>query len=171
MIDAAYVQTLAQYNLWQNESLYAAAATLSDAQRRENRGAFSKSIHTTLNNLLSDDQTWMSRLAGFATPAAVLPGIELFADWDELTDARRDMDARIVAWAQGLTCGPDAAALDGELVWFCGVQKSEVKMPRWLAIAHFANHQTYHRGQVHALLTGLGAQPQVADIVMMPQFA
>lgn len=164
MIDAAYVQKLAQYNLWQNQSLYAAASTLSDAQRRANRGAFLKSIHATLNQLLVEDQMWMSRLAGLATPAVVLPGAELFADWDELTAARRAMDARIVAWAQGLTGGPDAA-LDGDLVWFSDVEQTEVKMPRWLAIAHFANHQTHQRGQVHAILTAAGAKPLDTDFL------
>jgi len=34
MIDAAYVQRMARYNRWQNESLYGVADTLSDAERK-----------------------------------------------------------------------------------------------------------------------------------------
>jgi len=163
MIDAAYVQSFARYNLWQNESLYAAAATLSDAQRREDRGAFFKSIHATLNHLLFGDQMWMSRFTDSERPAAAFPGSEYFAVWDELTVARKAFDARIVAWAEGL----EAPELTGELVWLSGVQKSEMKMPRWLAIAHFFNHQTHHRGQVHAMLTAAGAKPQDTDLIFM----
>jgi uncharacterized damage-inducible protein DinB len=41
MIDGAYVQRMARYNLWQNQNLYGVADTLSDDERRRERGAFS----------------------------------------------------------------------------------------------------------------------------------
>ena len=68
MIDVHYVRCMARYNRWQNENLYGAADTLSDAERRGDRGAFFGSIHATLNHLLWADRIWMSRLAG--TPRA-----------------------------------------------------------------------------------------------------
>jgi hypothetical protein len=40
MIDGAYVQRMARYNLWQNQNLYGVADTLSDDERRRERGAF-----------------------------------------------------------------------------------------------------------------------------------
>jgi uncharacterized damage-inducible protein DinB len=40
MIDPGYVQRLARYNRWQNENLHGVAGTLSDAERRRERGAF-----------------------------------------------------------------------------------------------------------------------------------
>ena len=64
MITSDYVRAMASYNRWQNESLYGAADTLTDAQRKEQRGAFFGSIHGTLNHLLWADQMWMSRFAG-----------------------------------------------------------------------------------------------------------
>ena len=45
MITSNYLQLMAQYNRWQNESLYSAADALGDEVRRENRGAFFRSIH------------------------------------------------------------------------------------------------------------------------------
>ena len=51
MITPEYVRTMAGYNRWQNENLYGAADQLSDAQRKELRGAFFGSIHGTLNHL------------------------------------------------------------------------------------------------------------------------
>jgi uncharacterized damage-inducible protein DinB len=33
-----------------------------------------------------------------------------------------------------------------------------------MLVTHFFNHQTHHRGQVHALLTGFGAQTGDTDL-------
>jgi uncharacterized damage-inducible protein DinB len=52
MITPAYIRTMAAYNAEMNRRLYGAAARLSDAERREPRGAFWGSIHGTLNHLL-----------------------------------------------------------------------------------------------------------------------
>ena len=52
MISPAHVQTMARYNKWQNESLYACADRLTDDERRRERGAFFGSIYKTLNHLL-----------------------------------------------------------------------------------------------------------------------
>ena len=61
MIDPAYVQRMARYNRWQNANLYGVADTLSDEERRRERGAFFGSIHKTLSHLLWGDRIWMSR--------------------------------------------------------------------------------------------------------------
>jgi uncharacterized damage-inducible protein DinB len=167
MIDPAHVQTLARYNRWQNESLYAAAATLTDAQRRQDRGAYFQSIHATLNHVWFGDSIWMSRFEGAARPEGVFPGADHFGEWEDLGSAREILDKRIVVWADGV----DAAALSGDLVWVSGLRKTQVSNPRWLAIAHFFNHQTHHRGQVHAMLTAAGARPEATDLVIMPRFA
>ena len=71
MIDAAYVQTMARYNRWQNRSLYAAAEGIGDAERRRDRGAFFGSIHATLNHLLWADMIWMSRWSDVPAPSPV----------------------------------------------------------------------------------------------------
>ena len=54
----------AAYNAWANERLYDAAAQLSDADYRADRGAFFKSVHGTLNHLLIGDRIWMRRFTG-----------------------------------------------------------------------------------------------------------
>jgi uncharacterized damage-inducible protein DinB len=38
-----------------------------------------------------------------------------------------------------------------------------------LCVAHFFNHQTHHRGQVHAMLTAAGAQPGDTDLFILPE--
>ena len=49
MIDRTYVQRMARYNRWQNENLYGVADSLSDDERRLERGAWFGSIHKTLD--------------------------------------------------------------------------------------------------------------------------
>ena len=75
MIDPAYVQRMARYNRWQNANLYGVADTLSDEERRRERGAFFGSIHKTLSHLLWADQIWMSRFTPMCSGRARHPGI------------------------------------------------------------------------------------------------
>src|SRR5690348_18374029 len=57
----ASYRVFARYNRWMNERLYALCATLSDADRKRDRGAFFRSIHGTLNHLLLTDRAWLGR--------------------------------------------------------------------------------------------------------------
>jgi uncharacterized damage-inducible protein DinB len=47
-----------------NERLYELCAGLPDTERQRDRGAFFKSVHSTLNHLLYGDRAWMSRFTG-----------------------------------------------------------------------------------------------------------
>jgi len=162
MIAVDYVRTMADYNRWQNENLFGAADRLSDAQRKEQRGAFFGSIHGTLNHLLWGDQIWMSRFAGTAKPKA--PGIPesvaMYESWDELKRERQAFDRVIVDWAERL----DPAWLESDLTWFSGATGRELTRPKALLVTHMFNHQTHHRGQVHCLLTQCGAKPGITDL-------
>ena len=161
MIQPAWVRAMAAYNSEMNRRTYSAAGTLSDAERRADGGAFFGGIHATLNHLVWGDRIWMSRFAGWEAPAAGIAGsTTLHEHWDELSTARRELDARIEAWAAGLT----QDELDRELVWFSRGAQRERRHPRWFAITHFFNHQTHHRGQVHALLTRAGVATQDTDL-------
>jgi uncharacterized damage-inducible protein DinB len=162
MITSDYVRAMAGYNRWQNESLYNAADTLTDAQRKEQRGAFFGSIHGTFNHLLWADQMWMSRFAGTPRPKGNRPADSTAEcdTWDELKAARRAFDATIFGWAAAL----DASWLQGELTWFSGAAGREVTKPKWLLVTHMFNHQTHHRGQVHCMLTQFGLKPDATDL-------
>jgi uncharacterized damage-inducible protein DinB len=166
MISAPYVQTMARYNVWQNANIYEAAGRLPDAARKENRGAFFGSIHATLNHILWADQMWLMRFGVAPQPAAksIADGLAQFEDWERLTQERRRFDAVIQDWANGL----EPSALEGNLTWFSAGAGRELTSPRALLIAHLFNHQTHHRGQIHALLTGLGIKPGITDLPFGP---
>lgn len=165
MITPEYAQTMARYNGWQNESVYAAAAGLTDVERRQDRGAFFGSIHDTLNHLLWGDHIWMHRFAG--TPAPRAPTIPestgQFDDWNELCRERVSFDGAIADWAADLT--PEW--LKGTMTWFSGAADREISAPHSLLVTHMFNHQTHHRGQISAMLTAAGARPDDTDLMLL----
>jgi uncharacterized damage-inducible protein DinB len=169
MIGKSYVTTMARYNRWQNQSLYAAAGRLDDAARRLARGAFFGSIHATLNHLLWGDHIWMSRLAATPKPRAtsIPESLEEHPSWDDLKRERAAFDEVIADWARAL----DPAWLAGDLTWFSGAKQRELTKPRSLLVTHMFNHQTHHRGQVHAMLTAAGEHPEDTDLPLTPDEA
>lgn len=166
MIGPDYVRLMGAYTTWQNRSIYAAASSLEDADRRLDRGAFFGSIHATLNHLLWGDQTWMHRLAGSDAPrpGTISESTGHFEAWSDLSAAREAMDATINAWAAEVR----AEDLAGELSWYSAALGREVRRPRWALVVHLFNHGTHHRGQVHAMLTAAGARPDDTDVPFTP---
>jgi uncharacterized damage-inducible protein DinB len=162
MITLAYTRAMADYNRWQNGNLYDAAEALSDAARKEPRGAFFGSIHATLNHLLWADQMWMSRFAGTPKPKAVsiAESVGMIESWGDLKRERTVFDRVILDWSERL----DPAWLEGELTYFSGGAGRELTKPKWLLVTHMFNHQTHHRGQVHCMLTQAGARPETTDL-------
>ena len=166
MIDPAYVRRMARYNRWQNQNLYGVADTLSDEERRRERGAFFGSIHKTLSHLLWGDRIWMSRFTDVPKPEGGIPGsVSLYQDWDLLKRERAAFDETMIAWADGL----DAAWLADYLTYYSSGAKRDITRPKWLLVTHMFNHQTHHRGQVHCMLTQAGGKPHDTDLPLTPE--
>ena len=156
-----YFDMLAGYNAWCNEQVYDAAARLSDADYRADRGAFFKSVHGTLNHLLVADRIWMRRFTGEGDTPNRLDAV-LVDSFKALRAARRAEDERIVTYIDGL----NDAALAGRIRYRAVSSPAEFEQPLAPALSHFFNHQTHHRGQVHCLLTGLGLDAPSLDLVL-----
>jgi uncharacterized damage-inducible protein DinB len=164
MIGADHARLMARYNTWQNRSLYDAADGIGDEERRRDRGSFFGSVHATLSHLLWADHMWMSRFDGWEKPAAGIgESAGWVGDWQHLKSRRRITDARIVRWAEHL----QDRDLAGDLTWWSGAAGREVSKPRWILLTHMFNHQTHHRGQVHAMLTAAGARPDDTDLFLL----
>jgi uncharacterized damage-inducible protein DinB len=140
----------AGYNAWANGRLYEAAAKLTDAEYRADRGAFFKSVHGTLNHLLVGDRIWMYRFTGHGEAPARLDAV-LCDDLPSLAAARRAEDARISDWIGTL----GEADLSCSFTYRTIVNPATVTQPLAPALDHFFNHQTHHRGQAHSLLTAI----------------
>ncbi|MBX6392725.1 MAG: damage-inducible protein DinB [Burkholderiales bacterium] len=162
MISTDFLGTMARYNRWMNDKLYDCCARLTDAQRKEDMGAFFKSIHGTLNHLLLADRIWLGRFRGQPFPARALDQ-ELYADFDELRRERRATDEEIERWVASLT----EADLARDLHYTSMSNPQPRRHPLWFALAHFFNHQTHHRGQLTTLLKQRGIDPGVTDLLWM----
>jgi len=160
MMTPSYFQTLARYNQWANERLYAACAELTDADYRAPRQAFFGSIHGTLNHLLVADRIWMGRLDGPESGLKQLNEI-LYEDFAELRAARVAEDRRILHFVDGLS----QEALAGVLV-FKTTTGASMETPWVWTLAHLFNHQTHHRGQAHGLLSQTAVAPPPLDLLL-----
>jgi len=164
-MDPTAAQAMAQYNRWMNERLYECCARLPDRERKRDAGAFFKSIHGTLNHLLLGDKVWMGRFTGKPFAFTSLAQ-ELHADFDELRAERASVDKAIIDWAKALS----DEDFSRELSYTSAVKPQPRRYPFWLAVAHFFNHQTHHRGQLTTLLSQRGIDPGVTDLIWLPQF-
>lgn len=155
--------TFARYNRWMNERLFDRCAELSDEERKQDRGAFFKSIHGTLNHLLLADRLWLGRLTGQPYPFTSLDQ-ELFADFAALRTARGETDDALDAWVAGLTDESLAAPFSFHSI----SQNRVVRLPLWQCVLQVFNHQTHHRGQLTTLLSQAGIDPGLTDLLWLP---
>lgn len=151
-------QTWAAYNRAANARLYAACAELSEAARKRDLGAFFTSIHGTLNHIMVGDRIWLARFRGETVPSSGLDAI-LYDDFAALRAARAELDETIAAFMAGVD-----TAFMGATIAYENNEGRRFVDPVDLLVAHFFNHQTHHRGQIHAMLTRLGGPAPVLDM-------
>jgi uncharacterized damage-inducible protein DinB len=154
----AYFRMLARYNRIANERVYASCAQLNDAEyRKERRGSFG-SIHGLLNHILLGDRIWMGRFEGNGGGTPPLNTV-LFEEFPALRLARMEQDARIEAFFEDL---PEDFL--SRSFHYINNQGKEYAEQAPVAVSHFFNHQTHHRGQVHVMLSQTSVQPPSLDL-------
>ncbi len=166
MITPDYVRMMARYNAWQNSGLRAIVAGLDAGTLDADRGAWFGSVRGTLNHILWGDLLWMSRIdhgtpptIGMKESVALTPDI---ADW---AAQRERTDGCISQWAQRLRLSD----LTGSLRFHSRIKGAQVEKPVGQLVAHMFNHQTHHRGQVHAMLTAAGVRPPDTDLYFIDE--
>jgi uncharacterized damage-inducible protein DinB len=160
-----YLRIQAHANRLSNHRLHTAMASLSQAEFHAARTSFFPSLAQTLNHILLVDLYYIGALHGDPDVRAAADGFVPSDQLGALAARQTASDARLVAFCNAL----DAAALD-----------REVQMPRddhiqrdrvGHVLAHLFNHQTHHRGQAHAMLSGTAVKPPQLDEFMMPSEA
>lgn len=153
---------MAAYNRWVNVRLYDMAAALPDELYRKPTGVYFKSLHGTLNHILTADRIWMRRLQGKGEHPDKL-NATIHDDLPSLRAARVTEDQRIVDFIDSLD---DA---DFDKPWDYQTLNGTPQRHRVREIlGHLFNHQTHHRGQAHAALTSLGvSEPAGLDLLIM----
>ncbi|MDO5632898.1 MAG: DinB family protein [Paracoccus sp. (in: a-proteobacteria)] len=166
MLDRNRALIMARYNRWQNGSLTAAASEIGQTARRQDRGAFFGSIERTFAHLLWADGTWLARFTDGPMPkGGIAASAADITDWDSFLKDRAAQDAAIIDWAAAV----DGDWLAKDMTWFSGALGRELTRPRAVCVLHLFNHQTHHRGQIHAMLTAAGARPDDTDLPLMAE--
>jgi uncharacterized damage-inducible protein DinB len=154
------ISTYYRYQQWANHRIFEAAERVPfDRLTTSILPGFdpvrSALIHTMWAQLL-----WLHRIQG-------LPPVPHFdpADFPDLDTIRRrwdEIDAATFAFIDTLT--EERLAETGTVI---GSEGQPLPYPLWQVMLHQANHQTYHRGEVAAVLTALGASPGEIDVNRM----
>jgi len=153
---------MADYNHWMNQNLYTVCSKISDIKRREDLGAFFKSIHGTLNHILVGDRIWLGRFT--EQPFLATLDQEIYPDFDELRQERELTDQQIIEW-----CDTVSSEWLNHPFTYTGITSLIARTrPGWLLVTHFFNHQTHHRGQIATLLNQLGYDLGVTDLPYLP---
>jgi len=166
MLTADYVGLMARYNAWQNAQIARAIDGVRLRVLTEDHGTFFSSILGTLNHILWADRVWLHRLrvTDSRPDCGIDESVALTPTGPAWAAARFATDGRIGAWARRV----HSIDLTGTLTWFSAASGAEVTSPVAACVAHLFNHQTHHRGQVHAMMTRAGLEAPVTDIVFMP---
>jgi uncharacterized damage-inducible protein DinB len=112
------------------------------------------------------DRIWMHRFTGAGDAPSRLDAI-LFESFDGLRAAREAEDRRIVDFVDGL----DDGRISGTIKYRRVSTPEEFEQQLAPALAHWFNHQTHHRGHVHALLTGLVGEAPELDLLIFQRLS
>jgi uncharacterized damage-inducible protein DinB len=149
---------LSKYNRSANACLYEQCAQLKPAEYRLQRQVSFGSIHALLNHMLLADGIWMSRFTGGSTTTPPLDTV-LFDTFEALRPARVKKDEGIEAFF--------ASADDDFLtrpLRYTNSRGKDYEDSAAVAVLHFFNHQTHHRGQVHVMLSQTSIKPPSLDL-------
>jgi uncharacterized damage-inducible protein DinB len=151
------LRKLAQMNRLANHRLHRACAALSPAEYAATRSGFFPSIRETLNHILLVDRFYLNAMQGLGLDHAALNDARQLVALDELVPRQADCDAQLLA----LVCELTPQDWSRIVVVDRGDRKQHDRMDDLLS--HLFQHQTHHRGQVHAMLSSTSVAPPQLD--------
>lgn len=160
---ARHLLLMARANRLANHRLDAACLRLTHDEWTAPRTSFFPSIAATLNHILIVDWYYVDALEEGGRGTAVFADEMPCGSMASLADTQRTVDERLIAFCAGLH---DDAALVREVAFDRGSRGRPLdRIDRTLA--HLFMHQTHHRGQVHAMLSGTSVKPPQLDEFLM----
>jgi uncharacterized damage-inducible protein DinB len=153
---------LSRYNAWANQRLLHSVEALDEDAYRTDCGAAFGSVHGTMNHLLVGDRIWLARFTG-DTGEHVPAGLdeEIASDRAALRCEREATDGAIIQFVDGLT----EDDLARSFAYRRAIRPEPVTQKLAPALLHTFNHQTHHRGQIHAMLTRLTGEAPALDLI------
>lgn len=151
-----YFQAQAKNNAWANYRLLSSCKKLSEDELTAQRTSFFPSILMTLNHILTVDWFYVSALEGVPLGTNAFDPEYPFEQLPLLFEAQRNSDQKLIARVDSM----ELADLSKIHVLRDDNALSE-RADRLLL--HLFQHQTHHRGQVHAMLSGTSVAPPQLD--------
>ncbi|WP_454851425.1 DinB family protein [Rhizobium binxianense] len=151
------VRKLAYNNALANRRLHQACLALKPGEFEARRVSFFPSIKATLNHILTVDWFYVDGLEGGTLGLRAFDVDEPFDELAPLAAEQARVDARLVALCEMLT--PERLASEVALDRGDRIQKERMED----VLNHLFQHQTHHRGQVHAMLSGTSVAPPQLD--------
>jgi uncharacterized damage-inducible protein DinB len=149
---------LLEYTVWANHRVMRVAATLAPDDFKRDLGSSHGGIRGTLTHMMGAEWIWLERFKG-VSPTRGLDESE-FADIVALRDRWTLIEQHRADWFRSLR-EPEVAGP----VAFRTLAGAAFEAPLWELLQHVANHASYHRGQVVALLRQLGARTVSTDML------
>jgi uncharacterized damage-inducible protein DinB len=162
---ATQLRIQARANRLANHRLLRAMASLSSEDFHAPRTSFFPSLAETYNHILLVDEYYVGALYGDEGIAAKADEFKPSQTVADLAERQQRSDERLIAFCDTLT----EAACDAEVAM---QRRTHVQRDRAAhVLAHLFMHQTHHRGQVHAMLSGTSISPPQLDEFLMPSDA
>jgi len=168
-----HLELMARYNLWMNQKILDTIKDVDEATLWADRGAFFGSIMATLNHILGADLLWLKRFEPFDHMGILkdlnqypIPTALNSIGYDRLSEfapARQSLDHLIIDF---IACLRDET-LNGPITYVRINGEAYTKSNAGLVLSHVFNHQTHHRGQVTTLLSQMGLDVGVTDLVVL----
>lgn len=158
MLDPARAfRKLARANRLANLRLHAACARLRPGEFEAARTGFFPSIRATLNHVLIIDWFYVDALEGGTLGPKAWEDEEPFKELDGLSAAQAAVDERLLRFCDQLAASDLAEAIHVHRGDRVQVDRADD------VLSHLFQHQTQHRGQIHAMLSGTSVKPPQLD--------
>lgn len=152
-----FVRKLGYANMLANDRLHEAVSRLDRGEFEAPRTSFFPSLVATLNHILIIDWFYIDALEGGILGPRTWENEIPFADPVDLRAAQLASDRRLLALCLGLR--------DEDLARPVHVHRQDrIQVERCEdVLSHLFQHQTHHRGQAHAMMTGTSVRPPQLD--------
>ena len=163
MIPVGTFRELYDYNYWARDRQIEACTALTEEQFLRPMGNSFSSIRDTLAHLLFAEWVWQERWHGKSPSQA--DAQELAAEKFPNLAAIRERWRVVEKNVRGYLAGLNEQVLNQPLT-YSNLKGERYTYPLERTLFHVLNHQTYHRGQVTALLRQLGAKAPHIDYLV-----
>lgn len=148
---------LAYNNRLANLRLHQAVARLQPGEFEAERTGFFPSIRATLNHILIIDWFYVDALEGGTLGPKAWENEQPFDSAAALAEAQTAVDDRLIRLCEALR--PEDLGKTVEIHRNSRIQTDRADD----ILSHLFQHQTHHRGQVHAMLSGTSLKPPQLD--------